>query len=390
MNKRTGGMMLIVVAAGVVGIVLMQRGSSEAPAQAPSSGRAAPVVAVTTASTAPISEVLDLTGSVEPRRVARLGSPAEGPIVGVRVHEGDRVKSGALLLSIGRTEAADALLAALGEELAKEEDNLRRTRELVDQEIIPAERLDEARTARERARAQLMSAQEKVRDYAITAPWSGVVSHLLVAEGEFVGPRAALLEMYDPASLVVSTAVPEERAAAVETGMRVRVQLDAFPGQPLTGRIERVYPYLDPRLRTRTIQVKMDQVVGLLPGMFARLQVMLESVEEAVVVPMSAVVHRPQGPVIFVVENGRALERSVDTGIQAGTRVEVVAGVDSGDRVVVAGNGQLQSGVAVRVTEEERPGRATDDRSRTGTTPAPGAGAVDGAAAEGQEGGAGP
>jgi membrane fusion protein (multidrug efflux system) len=175
-----------------------------------------------------------------------------------------------------------------------------------------------------------------------------------VKEGEFVAPRAVLLEIYDPASLVILAAVPEKYAAEVTAGMRVDVRLDAYPGDVMQGRIERVYPYLDPRLRTRTMEITLEKPIDLLPGMFARLNVLLKNIDDAVIVPLEALVTTPKGQVVFVVEDGKAITREVKTGIEADNRIQLVSGVQPGDKVIIAGNEKLKSGVEVSLSVNEK------------------------------------
>ena len=351
---------LIIGALAAAGMVFFQGTPSGKPVtEQPGKQKQPPRVHVTTASVSVISRTLELTGSVEPYRVAGLASPAEGPVVHVRVREGDQVSAGDALLSIGRKQGLDALIDSLREELKKEEDNLRRTRRLVESEALPAEQLDEARAAYEKIRAQLIKAEETAGDYIIKAPWSGMVYRVKVKEGEFVAPRAPLMEMYDPASLVIRAAIPEKYAAEVIAGMHVDVRLDAYPDDLFQGRIERVYPYLESRLRTRTVEIAPKENVSLLPGMFARLAIRLESAEEAVVVHPEALVATPKGPVVFVVENGKAAARGVKTGIEAGNRIQIVSGIQPGDRIIVAGNEKLKDGAEVRVAEDGKPGKGS-------------------------------
>jgi membrane fusion protein (multidrug efflux system) len=272
--------------------------------------------------------------------------------VEIRVREGDIVKHGDALLAIGRKKGADALIVSLQEELKKEEDNLRRVRQLVEFEALPGEQLDQARSVCENVRAQLVKAEETLRDYVISAPWNGVASRLLVKEGEFVAPRAPLLEMYDPASLVILAAVPEKHATKVTTELRVDVRLDAYPGEIMEGRIERIYPYLDPRLRTRTIEISLDKSIDLLPGMFARLKVRMQKIDDAVVVPVGALIERPKGRIVFVVEDGKAVARSVETGIEEDNVIQIVSGVQPGDKIIIAGHEKLKNGTAVSLAED--------------------------------------
>lgn len=369
MRRRTVWIPLVIAALAVVAVLLIR---SIAPGQPepsqPSGQQRPPTVRTRPAVREVVSVALELTGSVEPYHLARLAGPAEGPVTDLRVREGDRVRTGDPLLSIGRRTGVDALIVSLQEELKKEQDNLRRTQQLVEREAVPAEQLDQATVAVERVRAQLVQAEERAHDYAIAAPWDGVVSHVLVKEGEFAASRMPLLEMYDPSSLVIQASVPERHAAEVRRGMRVEVRLDAYPTETMSGRIDRVYPYLDLASRTRTMEIALDESVDLLPGMFARLRVLLETADEAVVVPLEAIVATPGGKAVYVVEEGKAVRRPVQTGIENGNRIEIVAGVRPGDQVIFAGNENLRDGAAVSLSDAKKAGdaRNPDTASQSG------------------------
>lgn len=330
----------------------------EATPQPPGQQKGPAVVEVAAAARSTVARRLTLTGTVEPRREARLASPAEGPVESVSVREGDRVAAGDTVVTIGRTQGAEALTVSLEEELRKERDNLRRTRELVADDALPGEAVDEAAAAYEGVRAQLVLARESAADSTIVAPWGGVVSVVHVREGAYVAPRTTLVEVYDPASLVIRAAVPERHAAEVHPGMEVALSLDAHPDRPLTGRVDRAYPYLDPRLRTRTVEILPHEPVSLLPGMFARLELQLESVDDAVVVPVEAVLATPRGDEVVVVADGTAVRRPVVTGIEDGRRIQIVDGLEAGEEVAVAGHEKLRNGAAVRPAQPGGPSAA--------------------------------
>lgn len=354
MNKRTVTILLTLGLLAAAGLWLSPAVfDDKTDRNQPQKPKDIPFVRVVPASKSPIAQGLDLTGSVEPYRVAELASPAEGPVESIHVREADIVDAGDVLLTIGRKKGIDASIVSLREELKKEEDNLRRTRQLVENDALPGEQLDQARAAFERVRALLINAEQTARDYAIKAPWRGVVSHVRVKEGQFLAPRAVLLEMYDPDSLVIRAEIPEKYAAQTCCGLRVDVRLDAYPDQPLQGHIGRVYPYLDDRLRTRTVEIAVDESLHLFPGMFARLTLWLQDIADAITVPEEAVVKTARGPVVFVVENGKAQSRQVETGLQADRRVQIVSGIQAGDTVIIAGNERLKSGVEVRFAADE-------------------------------------
>ena len=314
-----------------------------------------PVVLTQKAQQKSLSRTLELTGSVTASKIARLASPGEGPVQDCAVREGDRVKQGRRVLVIGRNKAAQALLSAAQEALSEQAQELQRVKQLVENGAIPGVQLDAARTKYENAKAQVAKARESAEDFSIVVPWDGVVSKVSVADGDYVAPRTPLVEIFDPRSLVVQLAVPEAQSTRVREHMPVQVHLDAYPGQNFKGEIDRVYPQLDTRMRTRTVEVKLSDSVELIPGMFARVQLFLETVADAVVVPAEAVKMTPKGAqVAFVVESGKALQRKVETGIETEEGIQITKGIQPGELVIVSGHEKLKDGATVQVQGEKK------------------------------------
>ena len=363
MRRRLGGKVIRIGSGTVIGLALLIFAGCGGKGQPPM--KKAPLVAVETVIKGEIVHAVELTGEVEPYRIAQLASPAEGPVLNLRVREGDRVRAGDALLSIGRKKGVDALILSLREELKKEQDNLRRTRLLVEKGAMPGEELDLAKASFERARAELVKAQETARDYDVAAPWDGVISQVIARDGDFVGPRAPLLKMYDPESLVIRVEVPEKYAAQASEGLAAEVKFDAYPGSSFTAIVARVYPYLDERARTRTIELTIDDEIKLLPGMFCRVRLIIESVRDAITIPEQAVVITPAGAsVVFVVADDKAVQRKVRTGIEDQGRVQVLSGLNQGDLVIVSGQEKLKDGSEVSVKgapNEGPPGMSPSD-----------------------------
>jgi len=312
-----------------------------------------------------ISDVLELTGSVEPQRIARLASPAEGPVMNLCVREGDRVRTGEVLLSIGRREGIEAQVTSYREAVKKEEDNLSRTRQLVESQALPGEELDQASAAYENAKAQLAKAMEAAQDYSLTAPWDGIISKVNVRDGDYVIPRTPLVEVYDPANLVVQAAVPERYATQIHNNLPLTLLLDAFPDSVFHARIVRIYPFLEIRMRTRTIEAEISTKVSILPGMFARLKLPLNVEDSAVVVPSQSVLVLPSGDrVVFVVNADTVSRQIVELGIELENRVQVLSGVAAGELVVVAGNEKLKPGAEVRLIQSGPKAKGAEGNQR--------------------------
>lgn len=345
---------LVIVSFAAWGIL---RAPASKDAGQPKKMKPKPLVVTQTAQRGEISSTLELTGSVEATRIARLASPAEGPVCACNLREGDPVKQGEKVLSIGRKKATEALLASAKQEAQAEQTELARIEQLVESGAIPKDQLDLARTKYQRARAQREKVKETSDDYDVVAPWDGIISKVLVADGNYVIPRTVMVEVFDPKSLVVRIAVPEAQSQELRLGMEVTVKLDAYNGKTFRGKISRIYPELDRRMRTRTAEVEVVDAVDLVPGMFARLNLILKSEKDTIAVPSEAVIVTPKGlRVAYVVEDGKARQRKIKTGIEGGGKIQILSGIKAGDQLAVAGNEKLKDGMEIRLPASAKKG----------------------------------
>ncbi|MGE0086730.1 MAG: efflux RND transporter periplasmic adaptor subunit [Desulfococcaceae bacterium] len=309
-----------------------------------------PVVMVEKAVPGAVSEILELTGSVVPTRIARVASPVEGPVQNCSIREGDSVKRGQKLLYIGRDTSAYASLTAAKAGLKEQEQELKRTQQLVKSGAIPGAQLDTARSRYENAKAQVAKARESADDYSVTAPWDGIISRVFVRDGDYVAPRAPLVEIFDPASLVIQFAVPEAKSVAIQEDMLIQAGLDAYAGKIFEGKISRAYPELDAKMRTRTVEAVLDEAPNLIPGMFARIKVILKHIPDAISVPADALIVSPKGDhFVAVAEEGKVKRRKVETGIEEAGRIQIIKGIAPGDLVIVSGGEKLKDDTEVQI-----------------------------------------
>jgi multidrug efflux pump subunit AcrA (membrane-fusion protein) len=207
-----------------------------------------------------------------------------------------------------------------------------------------------AEAAVHEASARLKMVQARLDECTLAAPFAGIINKVAVRPGDLATARLPLIEMYDPASLVVRFAVPESLAAELREGMPVALSFDALPGRSVRGDLVRVYPDLDRRMRTRTVEATVAEGVALVPGMFARIRLTLASAANVPAVPAEAVLLAPDGSSgVFVVHDGKAQHKAIQGGIAEGGWVQVLAGVTPGERVIVGGLGRLKDGMTVTV-----------------------------------------
>ncbi|MBF0227269.1 MAG: efflux RND transporter periplasmic adaptor subunit [Desulfobacterales bacterium] len=301
-----------------------------------------------------VSKILEITGSIVATRVARIASPSEGPVQDCNVREGDFVKEGQKIITIGRNIGVEAILKASQASFNEQEEELKRIEQLVQSGAIPASQLDIARSKYENTKALVAKSKEYAEDYSIKVPWDGIVTKVLVKDGDYVAPRAPTVEIFDPKSLALRFAIPEHQAMEIEENTGLKAQLDAYPDKIFQGKIIRIYPELDMKMRTRTVEAIFNAPVALIPGMFARIKVFLKNVPDALTVLSDSIIVTPKGErIIFLVEDGKAVRRKIETGIEQNNRVQVVKGIKPGDKVVTEGNEKLKDGEEIQVNIKE-------------------------------------
>jgi multidrug efflux pump subunit AcrA (membrane-fusion protein) len=204
------------------------------------------------------------------------------------------------------------------------------------------------------AREKLNLARARLEECVVRAPFTGLITRVYVRPGDVVAAKTPLLDIMDPSSLVVRFSVPEWAASAVRNGAEAKVALDAIPGKTYAAEVVRVYPQLEAGTRTRISEVKLSDTGDgdVVPGMFARVSLAVKTVENAIMVPESAVLKQSDGKkAVFVIADGKASIRGVTVGTEQRGRVQILSGLQSGESVVVAGGDNLKDGMPVRVAE---------------------------------------
>jgi membrane fusion protein (multidrug efflux system) len=139
------------------------------------------------------------------------------------------------------------------------------------------------------------------------------------------------------------------------TFLPVQVALDAHPDQRFQGKIIRVFPEIDRKVRTQMVEAKLTQPANLLAGMFARVQVILERAPNALVVPTDSILTSPKGEsMVMVAQNGKAAKAKVKLGIVQGDRTQIVEGLQAGQQVIWAGHEGLKDGAPIQIAGEKK------------------------------------
>jgi len=215
------------------------------------------------------------------------------------------------------------------------------------------EEIEVARAQVRQADAALAFARLQADSAVITAPLSGTVTHRYVDPGDLASlmpGQSDLITVAQIDSVYAVLEVSETDLGRVRIGQTVVVSIDAYPDRSFTGFVREVSPAATPMTRSFKIKVVVDNPDrALKPGMFARGEIVVAQVSDALVIPRDAVVSANGKSTVFVVEADQARVREVQLGQISGPVVQVRAGLRAGESVVVAGQDQLTDGTAVSV-----------------------------------------
>ncbi len=287
-------------------------------------------------------------GSLRSRQGVMLRPEVSGRVSELNFRDGQRVRRGQLLVQLD-DRLPRAQLKQSEAELSIAEANHKRNQELLAQNFISQRSVDESAANLEVAQARLALAQATLARLRIVAPFDGIAGIRNVNVGDYLKDGTDIVNLEDIDTLYVDYRLPERYQTKVRRGQEVMVELDALPGQRFTAKVEAVDPLIDADGRSIGVRASIDnRRLQLRPGMFARVTTVFGVREQARVVPEEAIV--PQGGRQFVIrlvpgDAGRGLRSQqveVRVGIRRPGQVEILEGLQAGDRVVIAGQHRLQ------------------------------------------------
>jgi RND family efflux transporter MFP subunit len=344
--------------AGLLAMSFGLSGCSEEPAPTGAQNEAVNTHEVTVAQvqlgTVPV--LVNVPGSVVPDQQARIASRLMGNIQTLPVELGDHVKRGDLLFTIDpqdiNSQIAQARAAFQQAQAALE--NARadfdRFSQLLREESVSRQQFDGVRlqynVAQENlaaARAGLEQAEAQLTYANVRAPFDGVVVQKLAVAGDLAAPGNPIVVIENLRSLSVQTEVSQDLYAAIKVGDKALIQVDGV-NKVLEGEIYSLVSAANPRTRGHTTKLSLPVVDNVNSGTFARIS-FIRGERQAILIPQAAVVSRAGIEGVFVVTDETQVQfRMVRLGAQKGADVEVQAGLDMGEVIVVSNNQTLVNG----------------------------------------------
>ncbi len=443
MRKTVILVVVVVIAAG--GYALYKRGGDTAAADTTAGaagggrmgagGRGGMVrppmpVEFTTVKRAPVAERVMVVGNLIGAATVQVVPRVNGRLQSVNVKLGDPVRRGQLIAKVEDLEireqvrqaeaaqvVARATITQREADLQLAKTNLERNRNLLERQLLPRQtyddtearhqaavaQLDLARAQSEQAKARLEELRINLGNTNIVSPVDGFVGKRFLDPGAFVGPNAPVVSVVDIRTVRLVASLVEKDLRRVSVGTQAQVEVDAFPAEQFAGRVSRVAPVFDPSTRTAEMEIEVSNAgFRLKPGMYARVQLTVDTRADALTVPRNAVVDLEGKQGVFVAvaggrgtggqgagqagsrgagePGGRGTGGSassdqatltakfipVEVGIRDADHIEIRAGLSDGARVITTGAGALKDGDRIVAAVGERGGRGRGERTGDG------------------------
>jgi membrane fusion protein, multidrug efflux system len=289
---------------------------------------------------------VEALGTLRANEAVDITAKIGNQVTAVRFTEGQRVTSGQVLVELDGAQAR-ADLAAAEAALAESRSAFNRSRDLYTRQALSQSQLEQIEATLKGNEARVDSARARVADTVIRAPFAGRVGLRRISVGSLISPGTVITTLDDTSVMKLDFDVPELFLSILESGLTVAANSVAYPDQDFLGRVSSVDSRVDPVSRSVTVRAELPNDEGLLkPGMFMTVRLSREPAP-ALVVPESAIVPERGKVYVFAVVDGRAVRREVQVGRREPGRVELVAGVVEGERVVVEGTQKVRDGSAV-------------------------------------------
>lgn len=346
-------LVIALVAVGAVGaIAMMEQPSTEAPPTE------APPVNVTVLRVVPEADLADtftLPAVIEPNRVVTVSAEAAASIEHILPEEGDTVEKGDLLVQLN-TDLIQPQFATAEAKYERDKIEYERMASLVKSDAAPQQDLDNAVSDLAASKASLEEARARLDRTRILSPAHGVLNDLPVEEGEYVAPGTPVAEIVEIDTVKVVVDIPEKDIAFFSVGQQAEILADVKEcEESVVGQITYISQLANPQTRSTPIEITLNNRDGLLrSGQIVRAALTRRVLDEAIMVPLLAVIPQEVGYAVYVVEDSKAERRDVQLGIIKGDRIQVLSGLDGGEMLIVAGHRFVAPGQNVNVESEKK------------------------------------
>ena len=286
------------------------------------------------------TETLSVIGSVEANEEVVLKSEVSGKITGIHFTEGTQVEKGTLLIKVYDDDLQAQLLKARAN-LRLTADVEARQRQLLEKEAISRQEYDVAYANLQSAQADISLLESQISKTEIVAPFDGKIGFRKISPGEYITPGTDIASLVSDNPVKIQFAVPEKYVGTIGKNSVIKYTIEGMLSER-TATVYAVESMID--AATRTLQMKAltpnnDKL--LTPGAFVRINVLMETKKNILMVPSDAVLSESVGQKIFVYRGGNVESVLVQTGTRTNDKIEILTGLSEGDSLITSGLMQI-------------------------------------------------
>jgi membrane fusion protein (multidrug efflux system) len=291
---------------------------------------------------------LSLSGSIEANEQVEIRSEVSGIVEGIYFQEGSSVSKGQVLFKVNDLELrAQLTQASTKEGLASE--NERRAKLLLQKEAISQEEYDVARADYKSAQAQSQLIKAQIAKTSVRAPFSGKIGLRSISPGTYITPTLLVAKLVNIGRLKITFSIPEKYASQVKMNSYLTFKV-AGSTESYTAKVYAIEPEVEIATRTLKVRAIAENKDGkLLPGTFANVELPLDIIKDAIVVPTEAIIPVQNGKKVFISDKGMAKEVMVETATRTDASILVLSGLKAGDTVITSGVMSLKNEAPVKI-----------------------------------------
>ena len=291
---------------------------------------------------------LSLSGSIEANEQVEIRSEISGIVEGIYFKEGSNVSKGQLLFKVNDVELRAQLQQAKTKQgLASE--NERRAKLLLAKEAISQEEYDVARADFKLSQSQVQLIDAQIAKTSVRAPFSGKIGLRSISPGTYITPSLLVAKLVNISQLKITFSIPEKYANQVKSNSNLTFTV-AGSIEKYQAKVYAIEPEVE--ISTRTLQVRAvaeNKDGKLLPGTFANVELPLDIIKDAIVVPTEAIIPVQDGKKVLISNNGKVKEIMVETATRNDATILVLSGLKAGDTLLTTGVMSLKEDDGVKV-----------------------------------------
>lgn len=304
------------------------------------------------------TDTIEALGTTKANESVNLTASTTDKISKINFTDGMTATKGQILVEmVSDEERADLRSAEANAEQRKRD--LKRITGLVKARTLPTARLDDQKTLYKKARADVQVALSRIRDRQIVAPFDGQLGLRLVSLGSLVTPGTVIATLDDLSVIKLDFTVPEGFLATLKLGQTIKALSDAYPEFHFEGIVANIGSRVDPVSRAINIRaIIANEDRKLRPGMLMRVK-LIKNISQSIMIPEEALVSTASNVYVFLVQDGGLVKKqSVTIGRRRPGAIEILEGLETGQRVVVEGTMKLQDNSQISIRNsagENRP-----------------------------------